>query len=431
MLLSGPAGTGKSRACLEKLLMCALANPGMRGLIVRKTRESLGSTALVTWREHVIPEALRAGVVVFYGGSNEEPPQYRFANGSKIMIGGMDKPTKIMSSEYDMAYVQEATELTVEDLEAITTRLRNGKMSFQQLIMDCNPGAPTHWLKLRADRGALRMYNCTHEENPRLFDEIDLPDGLTEYKVTERGSAYIAKLDALTGVRYLRLRKGIWAAAEGVIYEDFGDVHVLDRFEIPVNWRRWWAVDFGYTNPFCLQMWAEDPDGRLYLYREIYHTKRTIDQHVAEALRVVSDPDPNDPESLRARRWREPKPFQIVCDHDAQGRAQFESAIGLGTVPAVKAVDAGIQEVQQRLRLAGDGRPRLFILRDSVVRRDPDLVDRMLPTCTLEEMPAYVWDLREGKPPREEPVKENDHGMDPMRYLCAELAKGRPQVRST
>ena len=33
LLVSGPAGTGKSRACLEKLHFVALHNPGMRGLL--------------------------------------------------------------------------------------------------------------------------------------------------------------------------------------------------------------------------------------------------------------------------------------------------------------------------------------------------------------------------------------------------------------
>ena len=61
VLLSGPAGTGKSRACLEKMHFMALHNPGMRGLICRKTAVSLGSTALVTFREHVAAEALASG----------------------------------------------------------------------------------------------------------------------------------------------------------------------------------------------------------------------------------------------------------------------------------------------------------------------------------------------------------------------------------
>ena len=154
VLMSGPAGTGKSRACLEKLHLLALVNPGMRGLIVRKTLASLGSTALVTWREWVAKEALAAGVVKWYGGSPQESPQYRYTNGSAITVGGMDKSTRIMSSEYDVVYAQEAIELTEDDWEAITTRLRLGRIYFQQLMADTNPSVPTHWLKQRCDRVA-------------------------------------------------------------------------------------------------------------------------------------------------------------------------------------------------------------------------------------------------------------------------------------
>ncbi|MFI6388618.1 hypothetical protein [Nonomuraea sp. NPDC050540] len=68
------------------------------------------------------------------------------------------------------------------------------------------------------------------------------------------GADYIAKLEKLTGVRYHRLRHGRWVATEGLIYEDFDPaVHVVDRFDIPPEWTRWWTVDFGFTNPFVLQ----------------------------------------------------------------------------------------------------------------------------------------------------------------------------------
>ena len=53
VLMSGPAGTGKSRACLEKLHRMMLATAGARGLIVRKTGVSLTSTALVTYRQQL------------------------------------------------------------------------------------------------------------------------------------------------------------------------------------------------------------------------------------------------------------------------------------------------------------------------------------------------------------------------------------------
>ena len=354
VLLSGPAGTGKSRACLEKLHIMCLRNPGMTGLIVRKTLTSLGSTALKTYREIVAREAFELGIVEFYGGSPEKPPQYRYDNGSSIVIGGMDKPSKIMSSEYDVIYVQEAIELTIDDWEALTTRLRNWRISFQQVIADTNPSVPTHWLKDRCNRGETVMLESRHEDNPQLYDSAG--------EVTSQGAEYLSKLDRLTGVRYLRLRRGLWVAAEGIIYESFDPaIHILDRFEIPWEWPRWWAVDFGYIHPFVLQRWAEDGDGRLYLYAEQFCTKRLVEDHARDVLTQVR-PD---------GKWVEPKPQAIICDHNAEDRATLERYLRLSTKPAHKTVSDGIQAVHARLRPAGDGRPRLFRAARCGVRTRP------------------------------------------------------------
>jgi phage terminase large subunit len=409
VLLSGPAGTGKSRACMEKMHLLALMNPGMRGLICRKTATSLSSTALVTWRNFVATEAILNEIVRYYGGSAAEPAAYRYKNGSQILIGGLDKVTKIMSSEFDVIYVQEATELTEDDWESLTSRLRNWKISFQQIIADCNPSFPTHWLNLRCQNGSCLMLETRHEDNPLLFN----PDGT----LTPRGEDYIGgKLDRLTGVRKLRLRYGRWAAAEGMIYEEFGSDHIVDSipadgapvdiFGVPLHWDRYWAVDFGYTNPFVLQCWAVDPDDRLYLYREIYHSHRTVDQHAAAIMMIVA-PD---------GKWLEPQPTTIVCDHDAEGRAVLERELGMSTEPAHKSVLEGIDATQVRMREAGDGRPRVFFLRDALVEMDVELKESGKPTCTLEEIPGYVWTDKQ----KEAPEKKDDHGCDAMRYVVAE-----------
>ena len=414
ILLSGPAGTGKSRACLEKLHLQALKYPKMKGLIVRKTLASLGTTALATWREHVAAEALANGTVRWYGGSSERPPAYQYRNGSEVVVGGMDKATKIMSSEYDVAFAQEAIELTEDDWEAITTRLRRGRLPYQQIIADTNPDAETHWLNVRANHGGTLMLHSKHEDNPIYFDA----DG----HMTEAGRDYIeGKLDRLTGVRYLRLRKGLWVAAEGMIYEGWDpSVHLVDRFPIPDAWARWWSVDFGFTHPFVLQCWAEDGDGRLWLYREIHHTGRLVEDHARQILSIVA-PDGT---------WVEPRPRAIVCDHDAEGRATLERHLGMSTAPAHKAVTAGIQAVQARLKVAGDGKPRLAIMRDSVVERDQGRVDARKPACTAEEIPGYVWAVKPGGVLKEEPVKDDDDGCDALRYVVAERdLAARPRVR--
>jgi phage terminase large subunit len=386
----------------------------------------LGSTALKTYREIVAVEALESGLVDYYGGSDEKPPQYRYYNGpngsvgATIVIGGIDKPSKIMSSEYDVIYIQEAVELTEDDWQALTTRLRNWKLSFQQILADTNPDRPTHWLRVRCGDGRTKMLESRHEDNPELFDENG--------EITEHGADYMSKLDNLTGVRYLRLRKGLWVAAEGIIYEEYDPaVNFVDRFEIPDEWTRWWAVDFGFVHPFVLQRWAEDGEGRLYLYAEQYQTRKLVEDHARDTLsQVCPSPDSKDTPGAHGM-WREPKPRAIVCDHQASDRATLERYLGLSTIAANKAVSAGIQAVQGRLRVASDGKPRLFVLRDSVHQVDASLQERNLPVCTADEFPSYVW---ADKKTKEEPVKELDDGMDAMRYVVAQRdLEGRPRIR--
>lgn len=387
VLLSGPAGTGKSRALFEKLYYCAQAWPGMRGLIVRKTRASLTESGLVTWEDKVLPPnspALR-------GAKRRYRQIYEFPNGSAVVVGGMDEPSRVMSTEFDLILIQEATEFAQGDWENLLTRLRNGVMPFQQIIADCNPSGPGHWLKKRADGGVVEMFESRHEDNPRLFDQA-------EQAWTEEGAQYIQLLENLTGVRKLRLRFGLWAQAEGMVYGEEWDpaVNVVDRFDVPEDWPRILSIDFGYTNPFVCQWWAFDHDGRAYRYREIYRTKRLVEDHAREILGAGAG---------------EPTPVAVVCDWDAEDRATLEKHLGFGTYPAVKTVSEGIQATAARMKVAGDGKARLFLMRDSLVERDSELVDRKLPTCTEEEIEGYVWN-----PKKDQPIKEDDHGMDCMRY---------------
>lgn len=432
VLLAGPAGTGKSRAALEKVHLVCLMSPNVRALILRKTARSLATSALKTWERDVIKQAVRDGTVNYYGGSAREPAQYRYKNGSSVAIGGLDDPMKIMSTEYDLVYIQEATEVTETDWENVTTRLRNGAISFQQLIADCNPGAPTHFLLERDKAGKLKHLHSRHEDNPRYFNE----DGTK----TEAGIQYIdGILEKLTGVRYLRLRKGLWAAAEGVIWDGYDPaIHHIDPITINPAWDRVWSIDFGYTNPFVWQDWAIDHDGRAYLVREIYMTQRLVEDHAAQIRflngkgRINADGSRQKYEGPEVYRWQRCTPSAIICDHDAEDRATLERYLGMGTIAADKAVASGIEAVASRWKIAGDGRPRQFILKNSLVELDQTLKDRRLPTRTAEEIPGYIWAPEPPSADRKDriPVKRNDHGCDAMRYFDVEIdTHGPTQVR--
>lgn len=434
VLISGPAGTGKSRACLEKIYLVCLQTPNTRALILRKTLASLGSSALVTWRNYVVKEAVAIGQVVYYGGSKEEPAQYRFKNGSSVTIGGLDKPSRIMSTEYDIIYVQEATEITLEDLEMINTRLRNWNISFQQLLMDCNPAGTKHPLKLRCNEGITRLIESRHEDNPRLFDIVINEDLSVTYNVTERGAKYIAILDKLTGVRHKRLRLGLWVSAEGIVYEEFDPaIHVLqwafdengERIPLPDEWERQWGIDWGYRNPFVCKWYAIGDDGEIYMYREIYMTGRTTVEHAQQIMDIVA-PEVTETwydhfnkveRSRTERKWIEPMPTAIICDHDLNARKIFEKATGLGTQAAIKDVSEGIDIHKDRLKVDERGLTGFYLMADCLVERDESLVADLLPWRTEDEYSGYAWKVSTDGRKLDEPVKKDDHGLDIDRYI--------------
>lgn len=446
----GPAGTGKSRACLEKLHIIAEKYPRVRILIARKTRESLSEAALFTYEERVLPEGHPVDASNIRRSHRQ---QYHYPNGSLIVVCGLDKPQKIMSTEYDIIYVQEAIECDEADFEMLSTRLRNGVLPYQQLIFDCNPDTPKHWIKAGEAAGRWKLIHSRHEDNPTLWEEApqeqqplgpnaqwpDVGDGGRVGKWTEGGVKYIQRLEALTGPRYYRLRKGLWVGAEGAVYEEFDtQQHVWfdgdgkapwgNDPRPPKSWRRVWVVDFGYTHPMVIQKWAIDPDGGMWMYEEIYHTQMLVEDATKLALETSGwsyDPD-NGLGHVPIEPFPDPLPETIIADHDAENRATMEKNVGMFTTAAIKNISGGIQAVQKRLRarVPVEGkkdkfRPRIMYRGNSVVKKDEELEEAKLPTSTIDEYAGYVWDTSNNKKKGELPVDKDNHGLDGSRYLVA------------
>jgi len=261
-------------------------------------------------------------------------------------------------------------------------------------IWTCNPEHPEHFI--------LKDYI----QNPDLdvktwwFEIDDNPVLTTEY-IDELKNSY-------SGVYYDRMILGKWVLAEGSVYEEFRrDVHVVDNFKIPFNWPRIRGIDYGYTNPFCCLWGAIDPDGRLYIYAEHYKSKMLLKQH-AEIIKL------RDLEVYNGKEYDVRYSF-TVSDHDAQDNAEMAS-LGIATHNAQKDVITGIQKVKNRLKVQGDGRPRLYI-----TKACPN---------TIKEFFTYRWNEKKpGKNEKEEPIKDLDHAMDDLRYMIMELDySSRPKV---
>jgi hypothetical protein len=158
----------------------------------------------------------------------------------------------------------------------------------------------------------------------------------------------------------------------------------------------------------------------LYLTQEIYRTNTMVVDHASEILFLTQG---------------QLQPQAIITDHDPDGRMTLERALdqrtrgALGrtaTTAAYKKVREGIDAVKVRMRSE-----RLYIFQGSVARRDQELVDRHLPSCTADEVPGYVWaeQVTVGVP-RDQPMKNNDHGCDAMRYMVSHVdLVGRPSLR--
>lgn len=399
----GAAGTGKSVGALLKLHVTSALVPNTTSLIVRQTHASLTASTLRTFEQNIIAEELASGKVKWFGGSGRKPPAYMYPNGSTIMVGGMDQPGKFLSMDLDRVLVDEANQVSITAFETLMTRMRGTAGTYKQIVMATNPDHPAHWLKERADSGLLPMMTSFHRDNPYLYGRDGQP--------TKAGADYLAVLNALTGVRRMRYLNGIWAAAEGQVYDDWNEqLNLVDPFPVPDDWRSVWTVDFGYSNSFVFQVWRIDGDGRAYLTHEIARRQRLVEDHARDIL-----------ELMQANDWKRPE--AIVCDHDSEDRATLERHLKMPTIPARKAVSRGVQLTQARVRPAGDGRPRLLVFRNAYLNTDPLAKTDKRPRGFAAEVGGYVWAMERGADgiPKEVPLKLNDHSMDAGRYLVAHL----------
>jgi hypothetical protein len=394
-LTSGPAETGKTFGDLYRLDTLLRTTPKSRASIVRKVRADMAASVLQTW-EQVIE--IRGGVTKFGG---ENAVFYSYENGARCYVVGLDNPGKVLSSERDWIYVNQAEQLFLEDWETLSTRVtgRSAHTLTPMLFGDCNPGVRTHWIR---ERKSLHLIESRHEDNPTLYDD----DG----EITARGEATMRVLDALTGIRKERLRFGRWASAAGAVYEFDRAANLIKRSQVPSIIRYVGSIDFGYKNPFVAQLWGLDHDGRMYLLREIYWSERIVEDHAGRIKTMVK-------RELEGNALT--KRIEWVSDHDSEDRATLDRH-GVPTIAAFKAITPGIQAVQARLAKAGDGKPRLYVVEDATVEIDEKLVSSRRPVSTEIEFEGYIYPSTvNGKSDKEEPMDADNHGMDACRYAVA------------
>jgi phage terminase large subunit len=281
-------------------------------------------------------------------------------------------------------------------------------MPYQQLIADCNPDAPTHWLWLRSQSGPLQLLHSRHEDNPRLY---------RAGQWTDEGRTYLAKLDDLgvlnpeTGLRegaeYQRLRNGQWVQATGQIFDTWSDGpldgNVTEAAEYqPDAGSVFWAIDDGYAgqidpktghypadaHPRVFLLVQQRADGRLCAFAESYACQRLSDTHLDE-VQALSYPSPE---------------YAATDSSAAELRGRLH-ARDVYTRGKPHDVEESIKVLRAMLAADANGWRRILVH----------------PRCThlRAEMASYRRDAN-GKI-----VKAFDHGPDALRYLAWTMRHGQ------
>lgn len=408
-MLSGPAQTGKTITGLALLNNLAIQHPGSQWAIVRKVRADMDGSVLQIFKDKVLgPQS----AVHPYGG--EKPEFYAYPNKSRIWVGGMDRPGKVLSGERDGVYVNQAEELAIQDWETLLTRTtgRSGAMldesgvPYGLLFGDCNPGPPTHWIWSRQLSGKLKFFQSRHQDNPALYDQIT-------GAITEFGRRTMEQLDRLTGYRRSRLRDGLWVQAEGIIFDQWMDAENVraDTEYNPEFGGVIWALDDGYSagsepanrgidpqtgqyvadsHPRVILFCQQRPDGGLNVFDEAYACLTLTDAQLNECL---------------ARPY--PKPdYAVHGPGSAEIRGRLYAA-GIMPRQCKALVQESIREAQDWIGADANGRRLLHVN----------------PRCRhlRSELVSYAYDP--GTP--DKPAKQFDHGPDALRYVTWDLRHER------
>lgn len=178
-------------------------------------------------------------------------------------------------------------------------------------------------------------------------------------------------------------------AFKGQIYTEFfaESPHVVSK--VPVEFvRRLGCIDWGWSNPGVLLEVGIDADGRWWVYDEHYHRDM-----------LKTPPDGGSPTGtwlgvFRAAMRRGVERFW--ADPSEPETIETFRQHGIPVRPALNTVAPGIDAVKTMFH-DGSGSPQL----------------RIHERCRtlIREVGSYKW-----KDDKEEPVKENDHGPDALRY---------------
>ena len=394
-------------------------------------RQDIANTLL---RYHLQDKRFR-GVVEVAGGKAFTDLT---VNGNYITLVGMNNPTKILGSEFDIIFNSQVEQLKKDQYEILLTRcggtsgkwIEDGKIR-SLVISDANPDRKDHFLQLRKKKNQTEFIKFNFEDNPLFFRDGEWTQIGLDYKETLR--------KGLTGVNFERYFLGEWTSPEGAVfimrdehvietlpwrrtYDDPDFDEILDdatknpKYSIPppMEYNVYRMMDFGSTAPSVCLWLAEHKDTKDTIVFQEWRKTQT------DTLEMAA----------QVKKHNIGKPRKTIIDNDDNIRKILAKS-GISATLAPKghdSVKAGIDMIQEALRKTTEGRNGgIRFYRGLTCNSDPELENKGLSLDVIAEMGGYVWDETKDSPLR----GQSDHGIDPLRYYYLDKNQYGTRIKYT
>lgn len=305
VLYGGAAGGGKSFGMLADP-MRDITNPNFSGLLLRHTTEELRE--LVFKSQELYPR--------IYEGIkwSERKMQWTHPSGGRLWMSYLDKDQDVLryqgqafnwigfdeltqwSSPYAWNYMRSRLRSTTPDLKLYMRSTSNpggaGHIWVKKTFIDPAPFGQA-FDAVDSETGELMVYPKGHEKAGQpLFKRRFIPAKLYDNPYLADDGEYEANLMSMPENLRKQLLEGNWDVAEGAAFPEFNRaIHVLTPFNIPENWTRFRACDYGYGSHSAVLWFAIAPSGQLVVYRELY-VKGVLAVDLADEILELEKDDP-------------------------------------------------------------------------------------------------------------------------------------------
>lgn len=288
VLYGGAGGGGKSYAMIADPVRY-FNNSQAKMLLVRKTTEELRE--LISVSKELYPRAV-PGIKFL-----ERDKTWIAPSGASLWMSYLDSDddvTRYQGQAFSWIGFDELTQWpTPHAWNYMRSRLRVTKDSGLSLYQRAttNPGNAGHsWVKkmfidpaepntafwaTNPETGEVLLWpKGSAKEGQPLFKRRFIPAKLYDNPYLAEDGIYEANLMSLPEHLRKQLLEGSWDISEGAAFPEFNrKIHVTEPFDIPSNWPRFRAADYGYSSYTGVLWFAVAPSEQLIVYRELYVSK--------------------------------------------------------------------------------------------------------------------------------------------------------------